>query len=387
MGLIPKIYEVVVIGSGLNGLATLYHLHRLGLRNLALIERFELEHDRGSSHGHARITRSTYDSANYVRLMQVVRAEEWPRLERDAGLQLVHPNPVCVYGPPGKTIEKYAEAVKEIGAEVDWLESAEARRRFPQFRFPGAEGVLLDHTAGVIAAAKTISALARLCRERGVDVFEREPAKILDPSSDPIELETGRGVIKSERVVVTAGAWAPEIFPFLRDRLKVARQTVGYFRPEGPPEDYRIGRFPSWIYLVPESENIHFYGMPEFGREGIKVARHGMSESEDDPNESPAEADPAKVEELFAFLAAHFTAAGQRLAGTEHCLYTNTASEDFILDLHPQNPRIAIGAGFSGHGFKFGPLTGRILAELVTAGKTSVPEFEGMRTAFSISNE
>ena len=378
------VYDALVVGGGLNGLASLYHLARLGARRLGLLERFRLGHDRGSSHGAARITRSAYAKAVYARLMQHLHAEEWPRLEREAGARLVHPNPGCFFGPPGDAIQKYAAAVREAGARVDWLTPAEGRRRFPQFRFEGAAGVLLDHTAGAIDAPAALAALARLARRGGAEIFEETPVLRIDPLRAPIEVETARGLFRAERLVVAAGAWAGELLPFLKARLRPARQTVAYFHPEGRAEDYRIGRFPVWVYLG-EEENDHYYGMPEFGREGIKVARHLAQEIEDDPEEVLGEADPARIEELRAFLAREFTAPPRRLAGWEHCLYTNTATEDFLLDLHPENPRIAVGAGFSGHGFKFGPLTGRVLAELVLNGRTSVPEFERAREAFSLA--
>ena len=377
-------FDVLVIGGGLNGLASLYHLLRLGARNLGLVERFRLGHGRGSSHGHARITRSTYVSPLYVRLMRVLHAEEWPRLERDAGERLVHPCPGCFFGPPGETIRTYAAAVREAEAHVDWLSPAEGRKRFPQFRFEDAEGVLLDHTAGVIAAARTLSALEGICRRGGVQVVEETPVLGIDPSRHPIEVATPRGVLQAERLVVTPGAWAGSLLPFLRPRLKIARQTVAYLLPEGRAEDYLIERFPVWVYLA-DGENNTFYGMPEFGREGVKVARHLCHGFDDDPEAEPAEAEPARIEELRAFWGRQFTAPLRGLAGTESCLYTNTETEDFLIGLHPDDPRIAIGAGFSGHGFKFGPLTGRVLAEFVLNGKTTIPEFEQARAAFSLS--
>lgn len=377
-------FDVLVIGGGLNGLASLYHLLRLGARNLGLAERFRLGHERGSSHGQARITRSTYVSPLYVRLMRVLHAEEWPRLERDAGERLVHPSSGCFFGPPGEMIRTYAAAVREAEARVDWLSPAEGRRRFPQFRFEDTEGVLLDHTAGVIAAARTLSALEKICRRGGVEVMEETPVLGIDPSHHPIEVATSRGTLQAERLIVAAGAWTGALLPFLRPRLKAARQTVAYFQPDGPAGDYRIGRFPVWVYLA-DGENNVFYGMPEFGREGVKIARHLSRGLDDDPDAAPAEAEPSRVEELRVFWSRQFMASLRGLAGTERCLYTNTETEDFLIGLHPADPRIAIGAGFSGHGFKFGPLTGRLLAELVLHGKTTEPELERARAAFSLS--
>ncbi|MBI3126863.1 MAG: N-methyl-L-tryptophan oxidase [Candidatus Tectomicrobia bacterium] len=376
-------FDVLVIGGGLNGLASLNHLRRLGVRRLGLIERFRLGHDRGSSHGQARITRSTYASPLYARLMHLLHEEEWPRLEREAGERLVHPCPGCFFGPPGEALEKYKRAVLQAQARVEWLTPAEGRRRFPQFRFEDAEGILLDHTAGVVAADDAIAALIRLARGGGAQIMEETEVLSIDASRQPLEVATERGVFRAERLIVTAGAWVGRLLPFLRPRLKAARQTVGYFEPAGARADYGIGRFPVWLYIA-DGENGHYYGMPEFGRPGIKAARHLAQGIDDNPDAAPAHPDPARIEELWGFLRAQLAAVPRRLLAWEHCLYTNTETEDFILDLHPGNPLVAVGAGFSGHGFKFGPFTGRVLAELVLHGKTSIPEFEEARGEFSI---
>ena len=378
-----NVYDALVVGGGVNGLATLFHLQRLGLQSLALVERFSLGHEHGSSHGKARVTRSTYPHADYVRLMRHVHEEEWPRLEAEAGSRLVHWNRGCFFGPPGDLFDRYADAVTQAGANVDRLEPSDARRVFPQFRFDDVPGVLLDHTAGVVAAEETIDSLVRIARRHRVDLFEETTVLTLDPTREPIRLETTKGTLSAERVVLTAGPWTGALVPFLASRLRVARQTVGYFRLAGQPEDYRIGRFPVWVYLEGGENNVH-YGLPEFGQPGIKLARHVTVGGEDDPDLSLDAVASEDLDHLERFLTTHMTAPVVERTGAEHCLYTNAANEDFILDTHPENPRIAIGAGFSGHGFKFGPLTGRILAELVTSGRVDVPEFQEIRSRFAL---
>ena len=103
-------YEALVVGGGVNGLASLYHLLRLGCRRVALIECFSLGHGRGSSHGLSRVIRSAYIDAGYVRLVQVALREEWPRLEGEAGMRLIHHTPGCFFGPAGGKWEQYARA-------------------------------------------------------------------------------------------------------------------------------------------------------------------------------------------------------------------------------------------------------------------------------------
>ena len=382
MNLTNEVYEAVVIGGGINGLAALFHLHRLGCRRLGLVERFTLGHQWGSSHGQSRITRSAYNDARYVRLMQVIHQEEWPRLEEVAQTQLLHPTPGCFWGNPNGKFTDYAAAVAQAGADADCISVQAARRRFPQFRFAQAQEVLVDRTAAVVAAATTMAELARINAANGVVVHDNIQVLDVDPTVDPLRVETDKGILYAERLVLTPGAWAGDLLPFIQPQVQVARQTVGYFLLEGPPEDFKVGRFPVWGYLG--DTNIDYYGLPEFGRPGIKLARHIIQGVEDDPDGVADAVDITEVEFLRQFLETHFRAPVDRFVDAEHCLYTNTATEDFIIDLHPDNEQIAVGAGFTGHGFKFGPMTGRALAELVLYGKTTVPEFEALRDVFSI---
>jgi glycine/D-amino acid oxidase-like deaminating enzyme len=171
----------------------------------------------------------------------------------------------------------------------------------------------------------------------------------------------------------------------LGSHLSVARQTVGYFEFEGPSENFRPGNFPVWG-TVGYNDDISHYGIPEFGRPGIKAARHVTRAVDDDPDELPNEcANERAMRALEDFLGKHFHPKIVNVSGCENCLYTNTQNEDFILDHHPQQKRVVIGTGFSGHGFKMGPVSGRILAEMALQGTTSLPEFEHARGRFALS--
>lgn len=377
--------DALVIGAGVNGLSALYHLARLGVSRLGLVERFSIGHERGSSHGAARITRSAYTAPEYVRLMQWVHTEEWPRLEKDAGTRLVHKNPGLFAGAPCEGFNSYIRAVEQEDVDVEVATPDEARRLFPQFKLEGVEQVLLDRTAGIVAAGETMESLARLARANGVRIFENTVVHGLDPGAEPITVETSAGVFQTGCLIVAAGAWAGQLLPFLKPMLAVARQTVGYFAPPGDIDDYRPGRFPVCMYMG-EEENDVFYVMPEFGRTGVKVARHVRYGRNDDPDDPPDSVAQYRIDDLKRFMTMLFSARGWTVAGAEHCLYTVSPNEDFIIDQHPENPRIAIGAGFSGHGFKFAPLSGRLLAELAWEGKVSIPEAETARRLFSLGD-
>ena len=377
-----NIFDALVIGGGINGLSTLYHLERLGCRRSGLLEQFDAGHEWGSSHGQSRVSRTAYIDPVYIRLMQVVRTQEWPRLERDACVSLIHPTPGCFFGPPGGKQENYAKANAEVGANVEEVDAKVASKRFPQFDFQDGAHVLLDHDAALVAAADTVYALTRIAEEKQLPIHKRTKVTSIDLDQNPVLINTNTGTYQTERLVVTAGPWSSELLPFLKPDLKVARQTVGYFEMAGDPEDYRIPNFPVWGNLGEEHQGV-YYGLPEFGRKGMKIARHVTAGLDDDPNEyrDAAEVD---IRDLRQFIEEQFRDPVAAFIDSETCLYTNTATEDFIIDQHPNHPNVAIGAGFSGHGFKFGPLTGRILAELAMNGTSTVTEFEAARDRFSI---
>ena len=373
--------DSVVIGGGLHGLAAAWNLSQLGSGPVVLIERFHLGHDRGSSHGVSRMCRSTYPSKAYVHLLQTALKEDWPRLEGEAGGELIRKIPACFFGPPGGMFEEYLRTMDNFGEEVEILSPSAAAVRYPQFRFEGMKGAIEDKTAGVIAAEKTLKTLARACKNSGIEIHETTRAQKIVSSQESILVETSGKSIKANRAVITAGPWTAELLPFLDSRLKVVRQDIGYFALDdadglGAPEN-----FPPWVYLG-MTKNDFYYSLPARG--GIKVARHITVGESDDPdgNRTPrAEA----IEDLQSFLKQHLTVGVESLLDSETCLYTNTQTEDFVIDFHPQDSRIVFGAGFSGHGFKFGPLTGRILAELALFGRTKVLAFNKHRAQFALN--
>tara|TARA_B100000809_G_scaffold225799_1_gene236994 strand:- start:871 stop:2037 length:1167 start_codon:yes stop_codon:yes gene_type:complete len=381
-------FDALVVGGGIIGRCALYHLQRLGLERVGLVEQFGVEHNRGSSHSHSRITRSAYVNAGYVRLMQVAHTQEWPRIEAEAGQTLILPTDGCFFGATGSKIEKYAQAVIDTGVDCEVLDVKNAQARFPMFRFPTAAGAIHDRTAGVIAASRTMTALLQLVTKSGATLLTDTRVLDLDVTTDPIRLTAQQGeerlALHADRVVICPGPWATQLLPFLQPRLQVIRQTVGYFVLSGAAADFEIGRWPVWGNLGAPHGEI-FYGLPAFGREGIKIARHVISGTVDTPDQGADEIEPAEIDKLRQFLESEFVPPVERLVGAEHCYYTNTKTEDYIVDLHPDTERVAVGAGFSGHGFKLAPLCGRVLAELVTEGRSSIAEFEAMRRTFSIA--
>ncbi len=379
-------YAAVVIGGGVMGLAALEALSRRTREPIALVERFAVGHPHGSSHGAARIARSTYADPLYARLMRRAELEDWARLERDADERLLHRSPGVFFGADAGPIDAYRDAVRSAGLGDDLVEElcpTEARRRHPALRFERCAYVLDDRTCAVVAAERTVRALARLAAARGARIFTHTAVLALEVGGGGCRIVTAAGVLVAERVIVAAGAWTSRLVPGLADRLTVLRQTVAYLRPASDAEGFRLGRVPLWVEIGSETSGLH-YALPDLDAGLLKIARHRLDGAADDPD-AGCDADGAEVARLRDRAARELAIAVGDVARAETCLYTCTSDEDFILDRLPGEPRVIVGAGFSGHGFKFAPLVGRILAELALDGQSSVPEFAAEHRRFAIA--
>ncbi len=230
--------RVVIVGAGINGLCAGYQLHRLGCRDITIVEQFALDHVRGSSHGHSRITRSSYAHADYVRLMEIVHQEEWPRLSRDLARPLILPAHGCFFGTTSNMLDQYADAVATVGARVERITTDQARQVFPQFTFADSPFVLHDHTAGVLLADKIKQGLVDYLRRAGVTILEhtkvaslsQQPASItitlehLDPITGPSsnDQHAETTTLHADAVVLSTGGWVRRMVPELANHLQVA---------------------------------------------------------------------------------------------------------------------------------------------------------------------
>lgn len=375
-------FDVLIIGGGVNGLSTAYQLSKNKSLKVGLVEQFSLRHRYGSSHGFSRIFRSTYLNPIYVKLAKLAQLSEWPSLEKEAGCKLLHYNNRCVFGE-GKSFEKYIETILKNCPDLELLDADFARRLFPQFHFRNSPYVLKDKSAGVIAANDTIENLIKILVNKKVDILENTKVLKIDSESDLIKIDTPTGILKTERLIITAGPWINQFISKWDSQFCPIKQVIGYFKLKGSKKSFQLGQFPVWLYLG-EGINNDFYGLPEFGIEGIKIAQEVSSKNRDDPDEKNPKIDPIRIRALEDFISNQFTYSIDRLVSLETCFYTDTPTRDFVLDLFSHDPRIAIGSACSGHAFKFAPLIGRILTELILFGKTTIPEFEDSRELFSL---
>ena len=364
-------FRNVVLGAGAMGLATAYHLARRG-EPVLLVEQFRPGHDRGSSHGLARITRHSYADPAYARLM-IDAFGAWRSLEADAGETVYLRTGGVSISPEGVDyVARVVSSLEAIGVPHRRMSGSEWNARSPDFGLRATDEVVFEPDAGVLLASKVLDAFVRLAREFGGDrfeVMELAPVRRIDLDGERPSLVFDDSVIVADRLIVTAGPWMGRLIPELAPALRPTRQQVLYFRPPDP-DRFSVGRFPVFIHKGLEEWDA-FYGMPSLPGIGVKVARHGGPDLDLDRLDRSIE--PGYVDEIRKFLARTIPSlASSPIDRTEVCVYTMAEGEEFRVGVLPGRPQIVVASPCSGHGFKFSALIGRILADLAVDGGTEV---------------
>jgi sarcosine oxidase len=321
--------DVVIVGGGLLGLSTAYALREL--RDVLVLERETIGHARGGSHGPTRIFRLGYLEPWYVEAAMRARAC-WTALESECGERLLHPTPQLTFGAGADAVFAVLESA---GAPVERIAAADIERRFPVFA--GHGDAVLETTSAVIAADRTLAALQR---SAAADVREHARVERLDAE----HVETADGVIEAGAVVVCAGPWTRALVPGVQTDTTL--EHVAYVRA---PAD-----LPIFIDFTEPA----VYGLPTPASDVYKIAVHHGGPAIDP--EGVFGRDPSAVTALHDAIARWLP--GGELVEVDVCPYDNTADESFVVE---RIDGIVVGAGTSGHAFKFGPLLGEQLAGLV----------------------
>jgi len=361
-------YDVIVAGLGAMGSSTSYHLASRGARVLGL-ERFASGHTMGSSHGESRIIRELYyEHPLYVPLVQ--RAYElWGRLEREAGVRLLHTTGGLMLGSPESGLVRGALLSGEThGLPTEVLGRGEVATRFPAFDPPDGSVAVWDARAGYLRAEACIEAHATLARRAGAELRYEEPLLRWEPDGDGVRVTTPAGQYRAAKLALCVGAWTKSVLAELDLPLKVERQVLVWLEAPEPAEIYGEDRFP--IFMFERSDGRLLYGFPRLER-GVKVAVHHEGRLYDTPEEVHRvvrdEEVSATLEALAQILPALSKAAVRESAT---CIYTDTPDTHFLVDFHPEHPQLLLSSPCSGHGFKFSSAIGELHAELLLDGKS-----------------
>ena len=358
------IHDAIVIGAGGMGSATAYHLAKSGA-DVLVLEQFQRGHTFGSSHGETRIIRFFYDKPFYTELMKTAYTE-WRALESVSGKPLLFITGSVSIGTKGNPYGRAArKSLDAAGVESEWWSATQLAKHFPQLRVSNNMDILWQKDTGFLHAAECVSTHLQLAEQHGASVQEETTVTGIDWQADVPTVQTENGQFHGRKVVVTAGAWAGNLLAELNLPLTVTKQQVCYYQPTDT-DRFQPDRFPVFTEATPDGEFL--YGTPAFGRNGLKMARHGRGQiTSPDTCERTPDAD--YIAHIDAYVQERIPELG-KATHAEVCLYTETRDEDFIIDAHLHCPDILIATGFSGHGFKFCSLVGRIMSELVRNGDT-----------------
>ena len=370
-----KSYDHIIIGLGSMGAAACYYLAGRGCSVLG-IEQFDPPHENGSHGGQSRIIRKAYfEHPDYIPLLH--RAyDNWRHLEEKTGEEIYLRTGLFYAGPQGNAL---LAAIKEAAGlyrlDLQPLPLEEARRRFPQFRLPDTFEALFEPDAGLLLTDAAINAFLREAEKAGAQLRRRETVQHWEKEGEGVKVVTDKGAYYCKKLVIAAGAWSARLIPGIAGKLKVTRQVLAWSRPENEAA-CALGNFPCWLVAV-EGKPGAYYGFPVLPGAGafygMKFAYHYPADA-CEPDAVNRAISAADTDHLEAFMHAYFGSGYGAVAAVKTCLYCNSPDEHFVIDNLPGwEDRVCVAWGFSGHGFKFVPVVGEVLADLAMYGRTTLP--------------
>lgn len=384
--------DVVVVGLGAVGSATLHRLAMRGVRAIGL-DRFDPPHHHGSTHGETRVTRlAVAEGDAYVPLVRRSHAI-WRELEAETGETLLMQIGMLVIGE-GDGAPSHGQAgflgstiavAERHGIAHEVLDSAGIRRRWPQFQVRDAERGFFEPTAGMAFPERAVATQLRLARQRGAVIRTNETVTAIASSGSGVAVTTDRGRIEAARVILTAGAWLPGLVGGALQRVaRVQRQTLLWFEPDEPAL-YDPARCPVFIWMHGQNEEDYLYGFPTPpGGRGLKLGseRYGPTI---DPDQVDRDVPEAEWRGQYArHVAGRLRGVSDRLVRASTCLYTVTPDAGFVLD-HAQGGAVITASACSGHGFKHAPALGERLAAMALGDLAADARGAGRDAPFTLA--
>jgi glycine/D-amino acid oxidase-like deaminating enzyme len=277
----------------------------------------------------------------------------WRQIERETGAELYLPVGNLAFSTlDDQPLLDELEAVsRQIGADIEVLDEAAVRVRYPQFRL--ARRALLERDAGFVRASACIEALRVVAERAGAVILPERETVAIDLDGPNIVVATADGArFSGERAVLALGGWTKRLLPELTNTLTQMQQGIMYLAEV--PEAFRTPAFPAWGC----SDN-GIYGFPSWKSDPFKIAHHTQTPPVDSPDFDRSSTPEGFVETMEAFLREHFGIdPATTPIRTDSCMYNLSPTSDFLIDFHPRDPRLLVATGGSGHGFKFGSVIG-----------------------------
>jgi sarcosine oxidase len=357
--------RVAVVGCGAMGAATGWRLAARGVQ-VVCFDRHSPPHTLGSSHGESRIIRTAYfEGPWYVPLVQDA-FPLWRDLEQDSGARLLTLTGALMIGPLSAEAVAGAQAAATVHSlDAPLLDSDELRRRYPAHVITDHDVAVLDVQAGFLRPEDAVAAMIDRIVALGGEIRRGVVVTEISGRAEGVEVATDEARETFDAVVIAAGPWIRDLFPL---PVIVERQVMAWFELEAEGRDWLAPeRFPVFIR---DTDGLEIYGVPTLDGASLKVARHHGGEPTD-PESIRREVPQAEIDPLQTFATTYLRGVTDRVTKTAVCMYTNTPDDDFVIDLHPDDPRVVVVSACSGHGFKFAPVVGDIAADLVSEGRTA----------------
>ena len=379
-------YDVIVVGVGSMGSAAVHTLAARGLRVLGL-ESFGPAHDQGSAHGGSRIIRQSYfEGPAYVPLLRSA-FEGWRQLQEQSGRDLLRLcGGIYIGDPDNPVVTGSREAAMVHGLPHEVLDAPEIRSRFPTMR-PADHAVgVYEPNAGYVRPEETVLAGVDLARRHGAVLHFHESVTGWKATSGGVEVTTAAGRYGADRLVLTPGAWAPRLLPGGAP-IVVERQIFYWFAPDFtagvPYESYADGHP---VYIEETDGNGLIYGFPMIDGPGggLKLAFYRQNAGFTTPETIDRTVHADEVDAMRRRAVQLFPHLTGPLVNAATCMYASAPDDHFVIGRLDETPQVVVACGFSGHGFKFVPVVGEIVADLVQTGTTThdIDLFDLQRPAF-----
>jgi monomeric sarcosine oxidase len=362
-----KNYDVAIIGLGTMGSFAAVELAKRGC-SVAGFDQFTPPHGRGAHSGATRIYRVAYaEGSGYVPLAQKAGVL-WDQVSEETGKQLLHRTGMLYMGDPdGTFLREVADSASVYQLPIEALTADDVSRRYPAFRIPAHYAGLADPQAGWIDVDAAIASSLARAKNLGVECFFDRRVARWNAAAGEVRVHLENETISASSLIITAGAWSSDLLNGLGLPLKVKRKVIAWFDPVDP-ELFAPGRIPIFAFADDWT-----YGFPAVPGMGVKMAIHAGGTYLASPDNPVAAAGSDDLDPLIATAAKYIPNLGDRVVRATTCLYTMTPDDDFIVDRHPGFNNVVFAAGFSGHGFKFAPVIGAALADLVLERATELP--------------
>jgi sarcosine oxidase len=362
--------RVAVIGTGSMGSMALWQLARDGVDAIGF-ERYSPGHDQAAAGGESRIFRTAYlEGPQYVPLL--IRARElWRELEEESKVDLLNLNGGLMIGPADSpSIRNVLASAEDFDVPHRVLDEKALTREYPQHRALPGEVAVLDEWAGVLRPEFAVLAAATAAQQHGARVVTGTTVTGLEPMSGGVRVLAGDRSWSVEQVLVTAGPWTNRFVPELTEHVLPNKLVMTWYHPRGSVADYLPDAFPIFIR---ETEDVHIFGIPTLDGGSVKVAPHASYGEMHDADELDRNVEPRDLERINSVVADLLPGLVPTPVRVASYMDGYTPDAHAIVGAMPGVDNVWVLGGFSGHGFKMAPAFGRVAADLVTTGKTSLP--------------